>query len=166
MTDNMKKLYEEVANDAAFAEKINGAESLEAVLALAKEKGIELTDADLVLEAPTGELPDDALDDVAGGVSVAGSIAAGSVTAGSIAAGSIAAGSSAAGSIVAGSIAAGSIAAGSSAAGSIAAGSIAAGSIAAGAQTKLHDLLYRARSTPQLTTLPHTGAKGTGFIKL
>ena len=68
MTDKMKQFLEEAGKDAAFAEKLNGADSVETVLALAKEKGFELTEEDLQPDAPTGELADEALDDVAGGM--------------------------------------------------------------------------------------------------
>ena len=68
MTDKMKAFLEEVEKDAAFAEKVNGADSVETVIALAKEKGYELSEEDLQLEAATGELDDAELDDVAGGM--------------------------------------------------------------------------------------------------
>ena len=68
MTDKMKAFLEEAEKDAAFAEKVNGADSVETVIALAKEKGYELSEEDLQVEAATGELDDAALDDVAGGM--------------------------------------------------------------------------------------------------
>ena len=70
MTDKMKQFLEEAGKDAAFAEKLNGADSPETVLALAKEKGFELTLEDLQAALPTGELSDEALDGVAGGMVV------------------------------------------------------------------------------------------------
>ena len=70
MTDKMKQFLEEAGKDAAFAEKLNGADRPETVLALAKEKGFELTLEDLQAALPTGELSDEALDGVAGGMVV------------------------------------------------------------------------------------------------
>ena len=68
MTEQMKSFMEAIAQDQALAEALNAAETPEAVLALAKEKGITLTEQDLALaQAPVGELSDDDLDDVAGG---------------------------------------------------------------------------------------------------
>ena len=67
MTDNMKSFLEAASQDKEFIEKLNKVETPEAVIALAAEKGFALTTEDLTVEAPTGELDDDALDDVAGG---------------------------------------------------------------------------------------------------
>lgn len=68
MTEQMKSFMEAIAQDQALAEALNAAETPEAVIALAKEKGITLTEQDLALvQAPAGELSDDDLDDVAGG---------------------------------------------------------------------------------------------------
>ena len=68
MTEQMKSFMEAIAQDQALAEALNAAETPEAVIALAKEKGITLTEQDLALaQAPVGELSDDDLDDVAGG---------------------------------------------------------------------------------------------------
>ena len=108
MTENMKKFLEEAEKDAAFAEKVNAVESLDALAALAKEKGYELTAEDLKFDLPTGELDDAELDDVAGGVAMVNSAIAGSAIAGSAVAGSAVAGSAVAGSAVAGSAVAGS----------------------------------------------------------
>jgi len=71
MTDNMKSFLETVSEDKEFIEKLSKADSPEAVIALAKEKGFTLTAEDLTQEAPTGELTDDELDDVAGGAGFA-----------------------------------------------------------------------------------------------
>ena len=68
MTDKMKEFLDAAEQDEALAERLTGAEGPEAVLALAKEKGFELTEADLAVEEATGELSDEALEDVAGGV--------------------------------------------------------------------------------------------------
>ena len=67
MTDNMKSFLEAVSEDKAFIERLSKAETPEALIALAAEKGFTLTAEDLTREAPTGELADDELDDVAGG---------------------------------------------------------------------------------------------------
>ncbi len=68
MTDNMKNFLEEASKDREFVEKLNKAETPEAVIALAREKGFALTAEDLKQErAPSGELSDDELEAVAGG---------------------------------------------------------------------------------------------------
>ena len=67
MTDNMKSFLKAVSEDKEFMEKLSKAESTKAVIALAAEKGFALTVEDLTAEAPTGELDDNELDDVAGG---------------------------------------------------------------------------------------------------
>ncbi len=103
MTEKMSKFLEAAAKDAALTGKLQAAETMEAVAAIARENGFDLTDEDLKVELPTGALDDDALDDVAGGAAVAGSIAAGSAARGSIALGSAALGSAARGSIALGS---------------------------------------------------------------
>ena len=123
MTEKMMKFLAEAEKDAAFAEKVNTVESLDALVALAKEKGYELTAEDLKFDLPTGELDDAELDDVAGGVAMSNSAIAGSAIAGSAVAGSAVAGSAVAGSAVAGSAVAGSAVAGSAVAGSALAGS-------------------------------------------
>ena len=64
MTENFKKLLELASNDEALKTKINNA-SKDELIALAKENGIALTDADF--EAGNGEVSDDELDSVAGG---------------------------------------------------------------------------------------------------
>ena len=64
MTESMKKFLEAVSRDEALTAKV-GTLAKEELIALAKEMGITLTDADLA--KPTGELDDDELDAVAGG---------------------------------------------------------------------------------------------------
>ena len=73
MTEKMSKFLEAAEKDAALAGKLQAAETMEAVAAIARENGFDLTDEDLKVELPTG-----ALDDVAGGAAVDGSIASGS----------------------------------------------------------------------------------------
>lgn len=62
MTENMKKFLELVSKDEALVAKVNAADK-NALIALAKELGVELTEADF--EHPN-KLSDDELD-VAGG---------------------------------------------------------------------------------------------------
>ena len=64
MTENMKKLLELASTNPKLQEKLNNA-TKETLIALAKEQGITLTDADFA--APQGEISDDELDAVAGG---------------------------------------------------------------------------------------------------
>lgn len=68
MTENMNKFLQEAEKDAALAAALENAETPEAVAALAAEKGFALDEADLRLDEPQGELADEALDDVAGGM--------------------------------------------------------------------------------------------------
>ena len=67
MTDNMKKFLEAVSQDKEFLEKLTGAETPEAVVALAAEKGFTLTEEDVKRESAPVEVSDDELDAVAGG---------------------------------------------------------------------------------------------------
>ena len=67
MTDNMKKFLEEVSEDKEFINKVNRAETPEAIIALAAEKGFALTLEDIKPEERTGEVSDEELDAVAGG---------------------------------------------------------------------------------------------------
>ena len=67
MTENMKKFLEEASKDKEYLEKVNKAETPEAVIALAAEKGFTLTAEDLKPDQPSGKLNDDELDAVAGG---------------------------------------------------------------------------------------------------
>jgi len=68
MTENMKKFLEAVSKNDELIEKI-GNMGLEELLALAKELGLALTEADLAQPA-VQEMNDDELDTVAGGVDV------------------------------------------------------------------------------------------------
>lgn len=63
MTENMKKFLEAVSQNDELYSKFSGA-TKEDMIAMAKEMGIELVDADLEQKA---ELTDDELDTVAGG---------------------------------------------------------------------------------------------------
>ena len=67
MTDNMKKFLEAASQDREFVEKLNKAETPEAVISLAAEKGFTLTEEDLKPALQTGEVSDDEMDAVAGG---------------------------------------------------------------------------------------------------
>ena len=67
MTENMKKFLEAVSVNDELIEKVNKMDK-DALIALAKEMGITLTDADF--EKPVVELSDDDLDTVAGGSDV------------------------------------------------------------------------------------------------
>ena len=64
MTENMKKFLQTVSANHELTEKI-GSMTLEELLALAKELGLEMTEADFV--QPANELSDDELATVAGG---------------------------------------------------------------------------------------------------
>lgn len=64
MTDNMKKLLALLSSDEALSAKVNGA-SHEETIAIAKEHGITLTEADF--EAASATLSDDELNVVSGG---------------------------------------------------------------------------------------------------
>ena len=64
MSENMKKFLELVSKSEELCEKASAADK-EALIAMAKELGVALTDADF--EKPTAELSDDELDTVAGG---------------------------------------------------------------------------------------------------
>ena len=71
MTENMTKFLEEAEKDEALSQALENVDSEEALIALAAEKGITLTEEDLTAdELPTGELDDDDLEDVAGGMIV------------------------------------------------------------------------------------------------
>ena len=68
MTENARKFLEESSKDKEFIEKLTKAETPEAVIALAAEKGFTLTEKDF--EAPraqNGGVSDEELDGVAGG---------------------------------------------------------------------------------------------------
>ena len=64
MTESMKKFLEAVSRDEALTAKV-GSLGKEELIALAKELGITLTEADF--SEPSGELDDDELDAVTGG---------------------------------------------------------------------------------------------------
>ena len=64
MTKNMKKFLEAVSQNEELAKKLS-AMTMEGLLALAKELGVELTEADF--EKPDGMLDENELDAVAGG---------------------------------------------------------------------------------------------------
>ncbi len=64
MNDNMKKLVDLASKDKEMSAKLQKA-SKEQVIALAKEHGIKLTEADF--ETPQGKVSDDELAAVAGG---------------------------------------------------------------------------------------------------
>ena len=68
MTENVKKLLEILSEDEAFAEKAGSAHSIEKVIDLAKEKGIELTEED-VREATRerGSIDSAEMEQIAGG---------------------------------------------------------------------------------------------------
>ena len=68
MTENMQKFLEAAGKDEALTEALNSADAPEDVLAKAKELGFELTEEDLRAATPTGELSDEELEDVAGGI--------------------------------------------------------------------------------------------------
>lgn len=68
MTENLKKFLEEASSDEALIEKFTKAETPEAIIALAAEKGFTLTADDLKPEeASGGEVSDEELATVAGG---------------------------------------------------------------------------------------------------
>ena len=71
MNDLSEKILEIASQDGEFAEKLNAAETPEAVIALLAEKGIDVTAEDLQALAQPAEgavkLADDELDEVAGG---------------------------------------------------------------------------------------------------
>ena len=68
MQDKMKAFLEAAAQDPALAEALEKAETPDAVIALAKEKGFEITAEDLASIPESGELSDELLDEVAGGI--------------------------------------------------------------------------------------------------
>ena len=73
MSENMKKFMELVSKDENLKQKLQSfsdmepADAISAGIALAKEFGIELTEADFDRKKSDGELSDDELDAVAGG---------------------------------------------------------------------------------------------------
>ena len=77
MSDNMKKFLELVSKDENLKQKMQSFNDMEpekaiqAGIALAKELGIELSEADFAEEKSGGELNNDELDAVAGGARLA-----------------------------------------------------------------------------------------------
>ena len=70
MTENLKKFLEAVSKDEALQAKVNALESnketvMADIIALAKELGIELTEADFA--QPDGEISEDELETINGG---------------------------------------------------------------------------------------------------
>ncbi len=76
MSENMKKFLELVSKDENLKQKtlafndMEPADAISAGIALAKELGIELSEADFAKEESCGELSDDELDAVSGGARV------------------------------------------------------------------------------------------------
>ena len=64
MTENLKKFMELASADKTLGERVGSADK-EMLFIIAKENGIELTEADFA--PPLGELSDDELETVAGG---------------------------------------------------------------------------------------------------
>ncbi len=73
MSENMKKFLELISKDENLKKKMAELEKMESdkaireIIALAKEHGIELSEADFVKAESDDELSDDELDAVAGG---------------------------------------------------------------------------------------------------
>lgn len=74
MTDNMKKFLEAASQDKDFTEKLTKAETPEALIALAAEKGFALTADDLKPEEAE-KVSDDELQAVSGGNACACAVA-------------------------------------------------------------------------------------------
>ena len=67
MTSNLKNFLEQASKDKEFIEKLNKADTPEAVIALAAEKGFSLTPEDLKNEPAAGSLDDSEVEAVTGG---------------------------------------------------------------------------------------------------
>ena len=68
MTDSLKKFLEEASRDADLADKVNNAQTIDAVISLAREKGFDLTKKELQLTSSVREqLDEDEVEAVAGG---------------------------------------------------------------------------------------------------
>ena len=68
MTDAMREFLEEASKDKEFSQKVSKADTKEALIALAAEKGFTLTEADMESPKPQdGEISDDEVEAVAGG---------------------------------------------------------------------------------------------------
>ena len=65
MSENLMKFLSRASKDRELAEKINKETDINAIIAIAKEMGVELTAADF--ENDTSEISDDELDAVTGG---------------------------------------------------------------------------------------------------
>lgn len=65
MSENLKKFFEKVSADEELAAKVSAEADVAKLIALAKELGFELTEADF--KKPVEEISDDELDNVAGG---------------------------------------------------------------------------------------------------
>ena len=69
MTENLKKFLEQVTKDPILTQKVNAEGDPQKLIAIAKEMGLELTEADLQKKS-VEEIDDDDLDTVAGGSDV------------------------------------------------------------------------------------------------
>ena len=68
----MKKFLDAASKDAEVMEKLNGLKNPEEFITFAKKMGFSLTAEDLQPEKPkTGELSDDEMDTIAGGIDFA-----------------------------------------------------------------------------------------------
>ncbi len=72
MTEKLKQFLETAEGDAALTAKLEATKTPQDFLALAAEKGFELTEEELSAMTAGGELSDDELDDVAGGMLATG----------------------------------------------------------------------------------------------
>ena len=68
MSENLKLFMQKVSENAELREKVNNESDVNALIAMAKELGVSLTEKDF--EKPVQELSDDELDAVAGGSDV------------------------------------------------------------------------------------------------
>ena len=67
MTDNLKRFLEEASKDAELVEKIGKADSVQTIIALAAEKGFNLTEEEMKQPSNSTPIMNDELDAVAGG---------------------------------------------------------------------------------------------------
>lgn len=65
MNENTKRFFELLSKDEEMVKKVCSMTEMEEILALARELGIELTEADF--ETPDGEMSEDELNSVTGG---------------------------------------------------------------------------------------------------
>ena len=75
MTDNMRRFLENISSNEEDRKKVCSLASNEEIIAFAKEKDFTLTDEDF--EKADGELSNDELEAVSGGVEICGCVAAG-----------------------------------------------------------------------------------------